>query len=94
MAGKRRRSPTVFLAAPTLPWRRHEVMDGDGCVELGEIRPEGIKVRCEAGRNLAGGLQVALDGRALAAEEGRAASTPEEGLWHPRMTMEIERMEE
>jgi len=93
MAGKRRRSPTVFLAAPTLPWRRHEVMDGDGCVELGEIRPEGIKVRCEAGRNLAGG-RVALDGRALAVEEGRAASALEEGLRRPRTMMETERMEE
>ena len=31
-------------------------------MELGEIRPEGIEVRCEAGRNLSGGL-VALDGK-------------------------------
>ena len=68
-------------------------MDGDGCVELGEIRPEGIEVRCEAGRNLSGGL-VALDGRALVAEEGCAASAPEGGLRHPRTTMETERMEE
>ena len=43
-------------------------MDGDGCVELGEIRLEGIEVRCEAGRNLASG-RVALDGRASASEE-------------------------
>ena len=62
-------------------------------MELGEIRPEGIKVRCEAGRNLAGG-RVALDGRALAAEEGRVASALEEGLRRPRTMMETERMEE
>ena len=68
-------------------------MDGDGCMELGDICPEGIELQCEAWRNLASGL-VALDGRALAVEEGRAASTPEEGLWRPRMTMETERMEE
>jgi len=68
-------------------------MDGDGCVELGEIRLEGIEVRCEAGRNLASG-RVALDGRALAAEEGRVASSPEEGLRCPRTMMETKRMEE
>jgi hypothetical protein len=63
-------------------------------MELGKIHPEGIEVRCEAGRNLAGGLLVALNGRVLAAEEGRAASAPEEGLRRPRTTMEIERVEE
>ena len=68
-------------------------MDGDSCMELGEIRPEGIEVQCEAVRNLAGRL-VALDGRALAAEERRAASAPEKGLQRPRTTMETERMEE
>ena len=61
-----------------MPWRRHEAMDGDGCMELGEIRLEGIEVRCEAERNLAGG-RVALDGWALAAEEGPSIN-PAQGI--------------
>ena len=68
-------------------------MDGDGYVELGEIRPKGNEVRCEAGRNLGGG-QVALDGRVLAAEQGRTTSMLEEGLRRPHTMMETKIMEE